>query len=292
MSKPYIGRFAPTPSGSLHMGSLLAALASFLEAKAAAGKWLVRIEDIDPPREIPGAASHILRTLEAYGFEWDGEVLYQSTRLDYYESVVERLFNQGLAYACTCSRKQLEAYEVYPAFCRDALRAKQDAAIRIRVPALIYQFEDGVQGLFKQDIGQSVGDFIIKRRDGFFAYQLAVVLDDAMQGVSHVVRGADLLDSTPRQLYLQELLGVSPPHYVHIPILVNKAGHKLSKSQLSPELSVADTTGLLLQALTLLGQPTDGALIKATPKDVLDYAVAYWDVGLIPRQQQIVVDIS
>lgn len=292
MLKPYIGRFAPTPSGGLHMGSLLAALASYLEAKAAKGQWLVRIEDIDPPREIAGAADNILHTLESYGFEWDGAVLYQSTRLDYYESVVDSLFNQGLAYACTCSRKQLEAYTVYPEFCRDALKLRQDASIRIRVPSLIYQFEDAVQGLFKQNIGQSVGDFIIKRRDGLFAYQLAVVLDDAMQGISHVVRGADLLDSTPRQLYLQELLGLSKPFYLHIPILVDQDGHKLSKSYCSPELSLTQTTCLLLNALTMLGQTTEYSLVKASPKEVLAYAINYWDASLIPKQQQIVSGLS
>ena len=292
MLKPYVGRFTTIPSGGFDVGSLLAALTSYLEAKVAGGKWLVRIDDADHSRRPRSLTDSILRTLDAYGFEWDGGILYQSTRLDYYDSVVERLFSQGLAYACTCSCKKLASYNTYPEFCRDALKSKQDASIRIRVPSLIYQFEDAVQGIFKQNISQSVGDFIIKHRDGLFSYQLAVVLDDAMQEISHVVRSADLLDSTPRQLYLQELLGLPAPKYLHIPILVNKAGKKLSKSQKTQALSQADTVYLLLTALTMLGQVTDSRLIKATPKDVLDYAVNCWDASLIPKQQEILSDLN
>ncbi|MEK1940751.1 MAG: tRNA glutamyl-Q(34) synthetase GluQRS, partial [Pseudomonas sp.] len=176
----YIGRFAPTPSGYLHFGSLVAALASYLDAKACGGTWLLRMEDIDPPREVPGAQAAILHTLERYGFEWDGELVRQSDRHDAYESLVQRLFSQGLAYACTCSRKQLEGYQgVYPGLCRNAGHGQEGAAIRLRVPELEYHFTDRVQGDYRQHLGRDVGDFVIRRRDGLYAYQLAVVLDDA-----------------------------------------------------------------------------------------------------------------
>lgn len=217
MTSSYVGRFAPTPSGYLHFGSLVAAVASYLDARAVGGRWLVRMEDLDPPREVPGAQQAILETLERYGFEWDGAVERQSERFPAYAAVVEQLLRSGLAYACTCSRKQLEGFAgIYPGFCRDAGHAREDAAIRLRVPELEYRFVDRVQGEVRQHLGREVGDFVIQRRDGLYAYQLAVVLDDAWQGITDIVRGADLLDSTPRQLYLQELLGLSQPRYLHV----------------------------------------------------------------------------
>ena len=219
-SPAYIGRFAPTPSGHLHFGSLVAALASYLDARSVGGRWLVRMEDLDPPREEPGAQAAILKALESYGFEWDGDMVRQSDRHAAYDEVINRLFNQGLAYACTCSRKQLEPYHgIYPGFCRNAGHGTENAAIRLRVPELEYHFIDRVQGEFRQHLGREVGDFVIRRRDGLYAYQLAVVLDDAWQGITDIVRGADLLDSTPRQLYLQELLGLPQPRYLHICLL-------------------------------------------------------------------------
>ena len=202
----YIGRFAPTPSGYLHFGSLVAALASYLDARSVGGRWLLRMEDLDPPREVTGAQAAILDTLERYGLHWDGELVRQSDRHGEYAALVQRLFDQGLAYACICSRKQLEGSGgIYPGHCRNVGHAGHDAAIRLRVPELTYRFTDRVQGEYSQHLGKDVGDFVIRRRDGLYAYQLAVVLDDAWQGVNNVVRGADLLDSTPRQLYLQEL---------------------------------------------------------------------------------------
>lgn len=231
MTSSYVGRFAPTPSGYLHFGSLVAAVASYLDARAVGGRWLVRMEDLDPPREVPGAQQAILETLERYGFEWDGAVERQSERFPAYAAVVEQLLRSGLAYACSCSRKQLEGFAgIYPGFCRDAGHAREDAAIRLRVPELEYRFVDRVQGEVRQHLGREVGDFVIQRRDGFYAYQLAVVLDDAWQGITDIVRGADLLDSTPRQLYLQELLGLSQPRYLHVPLIVQPDGHKLGKS--------------------------------------------------------------
>ncbi|MBF7729597.1 tRNA glutamyl-Q(34) synthetase GluQRS [Pseudomonas sp. N040] len=281
---PYIGRFAPTPSGYLHFGSLVAALASYLDARSAGGRWLLRMEDLDPPREIPGAQAEILRSLEAYGFAWDGPVIRQSERHEAYAQVVERLLAQGLAYACTCSRKQLEAYGgIYPGTCRNALHPTRDAAIRIRVPQLEYRFVDRVQGEFLQHLGREVGDFVIRRRDGLFAYQLAVVLDDAWQGITDVVRGADLLDSTPRQLYLQELLGLPQPRYLHVPLIVQADGSKLGKSYRSPALPADQASRQLCRALRALGQQPPVALQAATPRAVLDWGCAHWQAEAIPR---------
>ncbi|MCX2897776.1 tRNA glutamyl-Q(34) synthetase GluQRS [Pseudomonas mandelii] len=280
----YIGRFAPTPSGHLHFGSLVAALASYLDARSVGGRWLMRMEDLDPPREEPGAQAAILQALESYGFEWDGAVVRQSDRHDAYAEIINRLFNQGLAYACTCSRKQLEPYHgIYPGLCRNAGHATDDAAIRLRVPELEYHFIDRVQGEYRQHLGREVGDFVIRRRDGLYAYQLAVVLDDAWQGITDIVRGADLLDSTPRQLYLQELLGLSQPRYLHIPLITQPDGHKLGKSYRSPPLTADQATPLLLRALRALGQNPPTELSCATPREVLNWGIAHWDALQIPR---------
>ena len=281
---PYIGRFAPTPSGHLHFGSLVAALASYLDARAVGGRWLLRMEDLDPPREAPGAQAAILQALESYGFEWDGELVRQSERHEAYAQELNRLFSLGLAYACTCSRKQLEPYHgIYPGLCRNAGHGMHDAAIRLRVPELEYHFTDRVQGEFRQHLGREVGDFVIRRRDGLYAYQLAVVLDDAWQGVTDIVRGADLLDSTPRQLYLQELLGLPQPRYLHVPLITQPDGHKLGKSYRSPPLVADQATALLLRALRALGQPTDTGLDDASPRQVLDWGIRHWDATQIPR---------
>lgn len=288
-SPSYIGRFAPTPSGHLHFGSLIAALASYLDARAVGGRWLLRMEDLDPPREMPGAQAAIVESLQRYGFEWDGEMQRQSDRHDAYEEVIERLLRAGLAYPCVCSRKQLEAHPgAYPGFCRDATnQPTEDAAIRLRVPNLEYGFTDRVQGDYRQHLGRDVGDFVIRRRDGLFAYQLAVVLDDAWQGVTDVVRGADLLDSTPRQLYLQELLGLPQPRYLHVPLIIQPDGHKLGKRYRSPPLQPAEATPLLLRALRALGQPTATELSDALPGEVLAWAIPRWNADRIPRTRTL-----
>ena len=250
---PYIGRFAPTPSGYLHFGSLVAALASYLDARSCGGRWLLRMEDLDPPREIPGAQEEILRSLQAFGFEWDGTMVRQSERQSAYEEVLQRLLEQGLAYACTCSRKQLAEHGgIYP-------------------------------GSYAQHLGRDVGDFVIRRRDGLYAYQLAVVLDDAWQGVTDVVRGADLLDSTPRQLYLQELLGLPQPRYLHVPLIIQADGNKLGKSYRSPALAADQAATQLCRALRALGQQPPAELINATPKEILCWAVKHWQDERIPR---------
>jgi glutamyl-Q tRNA(Asp) synthetase len=281
---PYIGRFAPTPSGYLHFGSLVAALASYLDARAVGGRWLLRIEDLDPPREVAGAQTAILNTLESYGFEWDGPVMRQSERHDAYAEVVQRWLSQGLAYACTCSRKQLEPYQgIYPGLCRNAGHPWTDAAIRLRVPELSYQFTDRVQGDFAQHLDREVGDFVIRRRDGLYAYQLAVVIDDAEQGVNAIVRGADLLDSTPRQLYLQELLGVPAPSYLHVPLITQPDGHKLGKSYRAPPLPPEHARPLLLRALRALGQGAPARLLELAPSAILKWAAQHWHAEHIPR---------
>jgi glutamyl-Q tRNA(Asp) synthetase len=283
-SSAYIGRFAPTPSGYLHFGSLIAALASYLDARAAGGRWLLRMEDLDPPREMPGAQDAILQALEAYGFEWDGQMMRQSERLDIYNEVIDRLWRDGHAYACDCSRKQLQPFAgLYPGFCRDAGRDMANAATRLRVPDRDYAFTDRVQGEYRQHLGRDVGDFIIRRRDGLIAYQLAVVLDDAWQGVTDVVRGADLLDSTPRQLYLQDLLDLPRPRYLHVPLIIQPDGHKLGKRYRSPPLQPEQATPLLLRALRALGQHTACELHDALPGEVLRWAIPHWDAGRIPR---------
>jgi glutamyl-Q tRNA(Asp) synthetase len=290
MSSPpsYIGRFAPTPSGYLHFGSLIAALASYLDARAAGGRWLLRMEDLDPPREMPGAQAAILQALEAYGFEWDGALIRQSERLALYNDVIDQLRQDGHAYACNCSRKQLQPFAgMYPGFCREAGRDTTDAAIRLRVAERDYVFTDRVQGPFRQHLGREVGDVVIRRRDGLIAYQLAVVLDDAWQGVTDIVRGADLLDSTPRQLFLQELLGLPQPRYLHVPLIIQPDGHKLGKRYRSPPLQPAEATPLLLRALRALGQPTAPELDDALPGEVLICAAARWDADLIPRSRTL-----
>lgn len=282
--RAYIGRFAPTPSGYLHFGSLVAALASFLDARSRAGRWLVRMEDLDPPREVAGAPAAILHTLDAYGLHWDGPVIYQSERHAAYQGVIERLLSQGLAYVCTCSRKALEGFAgVYPGLCRDAGHALGEGAVRVRVPELTYGFDDRVQGHYQQHLGRECGDFIIQRRDGLYAYQLAVVLDDGWQGITDIVRGADLLDSTPRHLYLQELLGQRQPHYLHVPLIIQPDGHKLGKRYRSPPLDSAQAGPLLLRALRALGQRPLAELDGAAPPQILAWAIAHWSPDQIAR---------
>lgn len=285
----YIGRFAPTPSGYLHFGSLMAALASYLDARAVGGRWLLRMEDLDPPREIPGAQTAILTALENYGFEWDGCMIRQSERQEAYADGVRQLLERHLAYPCNCSRKELAGQAVYPGYCRNRsdLPRDGDVAIRLKVPQQDITFTDRVQGVFSQNLERDVGDFVIRRRDGLFAYQLAVVLDDGWQGVTDIVRGADLLDSTPRQLYLQRLLGLPQPRYLHVPLIVQPDGQKLGKRYRSPPLEARQASPLLLRALHALGQQPDKALLGARPREIMDWAIANWDSERIPRVQTL-----
>lgn len=287
------GRFAPSPTGLLHFGSLVAALASHLHAKARGGEWLVRMEDLDRAREQPGAAAMILRSLEAHGLEWDGEVAYQTRRGEHYEAALARLRAAGRVYACGCSRREIIAGAVrtgrpgpypglYPGTCRGGLAAGRAArAERVRVDAAAVCFDDAVQGRCCQDLAREVGDFVLRRADGFIAYQLAVVVDDAAQGVTEVVRGADLLDSTPRQIHLQNLLGLPTPTYAHVPVAVNARGEKLSKQTRATALDPARAVANLARALAFLGQPAPPA--GATPAEVVASAVRHWDFAAVPR---------
>jgi glutamyl-Q tRNA(Asp) synthetase len=263
----YVGRFAPSPTGPLHAGSLVAAMASHLDARAHGGAWLVRIEDIDEARTMPGAAEGILQTLLACGMQWDGEVVWQSRRKDLYRAAFERL--HGLTYPCGCTRREIadsrlgvasDGAAVYPGTCRNGLPAgRQARAYRLRVPEPgddLVQFDDAMLGSVAQHLAIEVGDFVLKRADGYWAYQLAVVVDDADQEVTHVVRGADLLDSTARQIYLQRLLGLPTPHYLHVPVVVNDVGEKLSKQTGARELDLnqpQQTLAALHAAAAFLG---------------------------------------
>ncbi|ADY98915.1 TPA: tRNA glutamyl-Q(34) synthetase GluQRS [Neisseria meningitidis] len=288
----YTGRFAPSPTGLLHIGSLLTAAASYADARSNGGKWLVRMEDLDPPREMPGAASHILHTLEAFGFEWDGEVAYQSHRYALYEETLCRLQTAGLVYPCHCSRKDWQAGArrgadgfVYNGRCRHpgqrpAPQGKQPAW-RIRVPDRIIGFSDGIVGGYAQNLARDIGDFVLLRADGYWAYQLAVVADDAEQGVTHIVRGQDLLVSTPRQIYLQQCLGVPTPQYAHLPLLTNAQGQKWSKQTLAPALDLNRREQLLRQVFRYLKLPE--APETDRPAELLDWAVAHWDMDKVPK---------
>lgn len=291
----YIGRFAPSPTGLLHAGSLVAALASFLDARAAGGRWLVRMEDLDRPRCEPGAAGTILRQLEAYGLHWDGAVLVQSQRDDAYAAALATLQASGAAYPCACSRRQLaqaprshEGETIYPGSCRAGLPPGAAArAWRVRVPDVSARFYDRVHGDLQQNLARDVGDFIVRRADGLFAYQLAVVVDDAFQGVTHVVRGADLLWNTPRQIYLQRLLGLPLPAYAHVPLITNAAGQKLSKQTLAPALPASGQGAALAQALAALGHPPPVALEHAGPAELLAWASVHWRIENVPLQPAI-----
>lgn len=286
-TRQYVGRFAPSPTGPLHFGSLVAALASWLDARHHGGRWLVRIEDVDTTRCRAEWTDTILNQLKALHLDWDGEVLIQSQRTIRYEEALSRLKNPGQLYACTCSRREIADSAtagidgpVYPGTCRLKQAQQEDAAIRVRVPAGEIAFLDGIQGKVSQDLARDIGDFVLKRRDGLIAYQLAVVVDDADQGVTHVVRGADLLDSTPRQIYLQHLLGFPTCEYSHVPLAVNSAEQKLSKQTLAAAINPAEGADLLNQALTFLGQP---AQPTTDPADLLTRAAAAWQPARIPR---------
>lgn len=284
-----IGRFAPSPTGPLHAGSLLAAVASYCEARAAGGRWLVRMEDLDPPREMSGAADLILRQLEACSLEWDGEVLYQSQRHAAYEAALEQLHQQGHVFWCQCSRSDLarQSQSTYPGTCRAFTSPRMDAAIRLRVPPGQVSFTDGVLGLQHEEVASSVGDFILKRRDGHYAYQLAVVVDDAEQGITDVVRGADLLDNTARQIVLQRCLGLPTPSYAHLPLVVHVDGGKLSKQTHAPALPLTGTSSLLVRALIMLGQDIPAEMTTELPATILRWAVAHWQLTKVPKHPVI-----
>ena len=304
-----IGRFAPSPTGPLHFGSLVAAVASFLCARQNPNsKWLLRIEDVDTQREQEGATHSIIKTLEAYGFSWDDDIIYQSQRNHYYEAALDTIKQH--IYACSCSRKELQTLSsendsiygyLYPGLCRTGIRNPLISNPSIRINTSIEKsidhkfkevcFQDECQAdLFCQNIEREVGDFVLKRRDGLFAYQLAVIVDDYLQNVNHVVRGADLFDNTPRQIYLQNLLCYQTPRYLHFPVIISNSGKKLSKQNSAPEISIDNKQIMLknlISALNLLGQDAPSAKEFSSISDIWSWGVEHWDSSKIPKTKKI-----
>ncbi|MBN6515006.1 tRNA glutamyl-Q(34) synthetase GluQRS [Acinetobacter pittii] len=280
----YSGRFAPSPTGPLHFGSLVTAVASYCDAKAHQGKWLVRVEDTDIPRIYPGSEEHILTSLEAFQFEPDAEIIFQKNRLDIYESVLDQLKKEGLIYACQCTRKMLGSNAIYAGTCRDLNLDFQGQAIRVKVQDQQICFDDRLQGHHCSNLQHDLGDFVLKRRDGIINYQLAVVVDDYLQGITHVVRGADLLDNTERQIWLSQLLGYPQLSYMHLPLAMNDQGQKLSKQNLAQALDLSKAPELLQKAILALGQPN---VDLDQPRLMLKQAVEQWNVDLIPHGQEL-----
>ena len=294
MEKPtYRGRFAPSPTGELHFGSLVAAVGSYLDARANNGQWIVRIEDVDSTRCHPEYETSILQTLDAFGFEWDGPVLRQTDRTDAYRAAFDRLKREGLVYGCACTRKEIadsvigvDGAPVYPGTCRNGLHdGKAARAWRLFVPDRTFGFDDRIQGHQSQNLEKDVGDFVLLRADGLFAYQLAVVVDDAEQGINHIVRGADLLASTPRQIWLHECLDEPVPVYAHLPLAVNACGEKLSKQTRAAPVGPADPVPMLKAAMRFLNlapEKDDFAL-----QDLWNWAIMNWSIKIVPQTQTI-----
>ncbi len=298
----YRGRFAPSPSGQLHFGSLIAALASFLDAKAfknnlgEQGRWLIRIEDIDPPREQEGASSAILRTLEAFGLHWDESVLYQSTQSNYYREILACLNQKGLSYYCQCTRAQIKALGgVYQGHCKTLANPAEQSATRLINQYGVYQFNDIFQGDVTCNKALANEDFIIHRKDNLFAYQLAVVADDISQNISHVVRGCDLLEPTARQLSFYQTLNDSflkcrAPQYGHVPLVVTNEGYKLSKQNKAPAINNTKPQPALIAALNFLGQSPVAELTHASVEEIIAWAIKHWQRDKVPNATQISLD--
>lgn len=275
--QPYIGRFAPSPTGPLHLGSLYTALASFLDARQQRGSWLLRIDDLDIPRNVNGATDSILRCLEHFQLHWDGEVYYQSRQLSDYQAILDQLLKQKQLFACRCSRKQLQGFSIYPGNCRDAAHPVDDqSALRLKTDDQQISFVDTLQGSMQHHLFSDDGDFVVRRRDQIIAYQFAVVIDDRQQGINHIVRGVDLLDSTPKQLYLQRLLGYPQPTYTHLPVVVDSNGHKLSKQTLATPVDNAHPAQTLWQLLVMMRQNPPTALNNAPVSQQLEWAIKHW----------------
>lgn len=289
----YVGRFAPSPTGPLHFGSLVAAVASYLQARSNNGRWLLRIEDIDPPREQAGAAEQIIEALTRYGFDWDGDVIYQSHTLSHHEQAVASLIDRGHAYRCRCSRKDLANASkgplgiIYPGTCRHGCEPG-DAAIRVRTGDSEIAFLDGLQGRIVQRLESESGDFVIRRRDGLIAYHLAVVVDDEIQGVTEIVRGIDLMDSTPRQIWLQRLLRYRSPNYLHIPVITHADGDKLSKLTGAPGIPIDNVEKTLIAALAALRQEPPDEILEMPLSDIWNWAQNHWQIGKLTGRTAIV----
>ena len=285
----YRGRFAPSPTGPLHFGSLIAAVGSFLEARTRGGEWLLRMEDVDRPREVAGAADHILRTLEMLGLQWDGEVLYQSQRTEAYRHALEELRRAGAVYPCACSRREISKLAeqgpdgaVYPGTCRNGVASgREPKAWRVRVERPV-RYRDRLQGLYYIDLGRRSGDFVVLRADGIFAYQLAVVVDDAEQQINSIVRGTDLLGSTGRQIHLQRLLGLPTPDYLHLPVAVDARGRKLSKQTHALAVDAAAGAAVLVPVLRFLGHEPPAELSSGPLAELWAWALAHWQVSQVP----------
>lgn len=281
---PYLGRFAPSPTGPLHFGSLITAVASYCDAKAHAGQWLVRIEDTDIPRIYPGSEQHILNCIDAFEFEPDANIIFQRDRLEHYDTILEQLQQHNLTYACQCTRKMLGSNHIYAGTCRELGLPFEHNAIRLKVQDQQICFTDALQGQQCSNLQHDLGDFVLKRRDGIINYQLAVVVDDAAQGITHVVRGADLLDNTARQIWLGQCLNYPRLHYMHLPLAMNAQGQKLSKQNLAQALDPQHASHDLQHALQALGQAT---VALDRPTHMLKQAIAQWDRSLIPRGTHI-----
>ncbi len=281
------GRFAPTPSGPLHFGSLIAALGSYLHSKSRGGQWFVRIDDLDTDRTIPGIGSDILRTLETFGLHWDGEVLYQSSRIAAYNEAIEQLSAKDLIYFCSCSRKEV-GHNPYPGTCRKGpSNDERNPSVRLLTNNKPVEFHDLKQGIFRQNIEAEIGDFVIKRADGYIAYHLATVVDDEWQQITEVVRGADLLDSTPRQIYLQRLLGFQQPDFLHLPVATDENGQKLNKSNgaLSLDQTPFRPSQLICQALHFLGQNPPENLQQKNVEHCIKWGLEHWNINLVPKEK-------
>jgi len=290
----YRGRFAPSPTGPLHFGSLVTALGSYLEARSQQGEWLLRMEDIDPPREQAGAADAILRALEAYQLNWDGAVLYQSLHYEAYETALAQLVENHHSFACSCSRKIIAVNgngHIYPGTCRNGLASGETPrTVRVRVPNEYETFIDTLQGQVTSNLQTDVGDFVVHRADGLYAYHLAVVVDDAQQGITDIVRGTDLLSSTLPQRYLQRCLGYSHPHYSHLPLAVNQHGQKLSKQNFAAAIDIRHPSPTLSKALAFLGHPPPAELQGADPALLLSWATTHWELQNVPHTASICID--
>ena len=292
-----MGRFAPSPTGPLHFGSLLAAAASYLQARRYGGRWLVRIEDIDPPREQPGATERILEALDSYGFEWDGPVIYQSRSQPAHEAALARLLEAGSAYRCGCSRSDLADAPrgplgiIYPGTCRAGCSA-DETAIRVRTDDSEVAFVDALQGPQQQHLESESGDFVIWRRDGLVAYHLAVVVDDYEQGVTEIVRGIDLMDSTCRQIWLQRQLGYPTPDYLHIPVAAHADGQKLSKLTGAKAVPLGRPERILVQVLAALGQQPPEDLDDASLQEIWSWGMQHWNIEALAGRTRVTVDSS
>ncbi len=288
----YVGRFAPSPTGPLHFGSLLAAVASYLQAKSRSGLWLLRVEDIDPPRQQEGAIEEILTALERYGFEWDGPVTYQSENAARHHQVVAELQAAGLAYPCSCSRRDLATAKqgplgaIYPGTCRNGCQG-DEFAVRVRTDDVPIEFVDALQGTQCQRLESESGDFVIRRRDGLIAYHLAVVVDDFDQGISEIIRGIDLLDSTPRQIHLQRLLDYRTPAYLHIPVAENAEGQKLSKLTGAPAIPLEKINRTLVTAVKALGQQPPPELAMSSLDEIWLWSIKHWRPTVLADQAAI-----